>query len=146
MYNKCKPENGNSITNNIYETKNDDSNILFYDNFCNENHDWIKASGQWSVNNRILVQSSKKNSIIYAGSNIWKDYSVEARCQITVGDSYVGLIGRFAGDSFYTFRITDEDSGKVQLYKFINGKNELISSARYDISVGIWYKLIMELN
>jgi hypothetical protein len=126
--------------------------VLFSDNF--EDGDaigWTVVNGAWSVvtdGAKVYKQTSTTGeALIYAGSTLWTNYTVEAKMKLyTTGTAATGIIGRYTdGNNYYLLRL-HIGYGKVELYKKSGGTFTLLQDAALTITTNTWYSLKLVLN
>ena len=125
---------------------------VFSDDFEDgDSSGWTPVDGTWSVvtdGSKVLEQtSSGVTALSYAGDISWTDYTAVARVKANELPTYSasGILARYTNaDNNYWLRL--HQSGKIQLYKKVNGVTTLLQEAAVPVNRGTWYTLKLVLD
>lgn len=127
--------------------------VVFSDDFTDGDlSGWVRSGGTWSVapdggNNALQQTKTGTNARIFAGSNSWTDYRLQARVKPLTLDSngFVGLLARVSGLTTF-YRLALLPTKVVQLQAVRGGGVTVLGQATMQVTTGTWYTLALDVT
>ena len=123
--------------------------------------DFESGSSQWDVTQGTCMPAADETTVFTCtnGGNearavagmVWGEYSVQARVRINeldpAGGRRIYLAGRFTdSNNWYGAAIYDGNPFEVQIRKKVAGTSSDIERGPYDIALGTWYTIKLEMK
>ena len=101
---------------------------------------WSGSVSDWNVENARLTSSGPCNTIIYAGSSQWSDYSCAAQVQWSADEAVATcLLFRVQDENNFYMMSYTADEQFIQLYKRVGGVYQKLGETAYPLDSGGTY-------